>query len=65
MISKEEFIMIHELRKKGYSMCEIAKITRLDRKTVRKRLKEAKLMSIIRTTQRLSKLEPYKDFIVS
>lgn len=63
MISQEEFIMIHELRKKGYSIREIARISGLDRKTVRKRLKEAELQAVTRGGSKVTKLDPYKEFI--
>lgn len=65
MISQEEFIMIHELRKKGYSIRAIAKLTKIDRKTVRKRLKEAELKPLVKNSNRCSKLDDYKEFILN
>ena len=65
MISQEEFIMIHELRKKGYSIRAISKITKIDRKTVRKRLKEAELKPLMKNSNRCSKLSEYKEFILN
>lgn len=64
MISQEEFIMIHTLRKQGYSLREIAKISGIDRKTVRKRLKQPELSSIIRNNKKLGKLDEYKPYIL-
>ena len=40
MISKEEFIVIHTLKNRGYSIRAIARSVGLDRRTVTKRLKE-------------------------
>lgn len=64
MISQEEFIMIHTLRKQGYSLREIVKISGIDRKTVRKRLKQPELSSIIRNNKKLGKLDEYKPYIL-
>lgn len=64
MISKEDFIVVHALYEKGHNISEIAKLTRLDRKTVRKRLKEVILEPSTRTVTRPSKLAPYKDYIL-
>lgn len=63
MISKEDFIVIHSLYKKGKSKSEIAKLVKLDRKTVSKRLKEIELKTSSRVVTKPSKLEPYKEYI--
>lgn len=63
MISKEDFIVIHALYEKGHNVSQIATLTKLDRKTVRKRLKEVNLAKSTRTVTRPSKLDPYKQYI--
>lgn len=64
MISKEDFIVVHALFEKGYNISEISKLTKLDRKTVRKRLNEVELVPSSRTIIQPSKLEPYKTYIL-
>lgn len=64
MISQGEFIMIHELKKQGYSLRQIARISGLDRKTVCSRLKEHELKRNKRRRMS-SKLDPYKSFIIN
>lgn len=63
MIKAEDFIVIHSLFEKGISISEIARLTKLDRKTVRKRLKDIELKPSNRRVNRPSKLEPYKSYI--
>ena len=63
MINKEDFIVIHALHEKGHNISEIAKLTKLDRKTVRKRLKEVELSPSVRMVKQPSKLEAYKPYI--
>lgn len=63
MISKEDFIVVHALHEKGHNISEISKLTKLDRKTVRKRLNETVLAPSTRVVTQLSKLEPYKSYI--
>ncbi|MFN7093910.1 MAG: IS21 family transposase [Burkholderiales bacterium] len=63
MISKEDFIVLHELRNKGYSVRQIAKIMKLNRRTIARHLQEETLVKTKRATKRLSKLEPYKPYI--
>ena len=62
MISKEEFIVIHTLKKQGCSIREIARRMGMDRRTVSKRLKEGDLQPY---KQRIypSKLDNYKEYI--
>ena len=62
MISKEEFIVIHTLKEKGYSIRHIAKTLCLDRRTVTKRLKEKELQPY-KSRKYPSKLDPYKNGI--
>jgi transposase len=64
MIKKEDFIVIHALKEKGYNISEIAKLTKLDRKTVRKRLLDVALVITNRTSKNISKLEAYKPYIL-
>lgn len=64
MISKGDFIVIHEVKAKGYSNRKIAKMLKIDRKTVARLLKEDKYKEIVaRTASRVSILEPYKPYI--
>lgn len=64
MISKGDFIVIHELYAKGYSIRKIAKMVKLDRKTVTRKLKESSYPKvIIRKVNKPSILEPYKEHI--
>lgn len=52
MISRGNFIVIHELREKGYSIRKIAKILKLDRKTVTRRLNQIDYQPQTRTTKK-------------
>ena len=63
MIKKEDFIVIHALKEKGHNISQIAKLTKLDRKTVRKRLLDGELIVTNRTSKTVSKLEAYKGYI--
>jgi len=64
MISKEDFIVIHALFEKGHNISEISRLTKLDRKTVRKRLNEIELEPSTRIVSKPSKLDPYKSYIL-
>ena len=64
MITQGEFIMIHELKKQGHSIRAIARITKIDRKTVTKQLQKAKLHVAVRRIDKPLKLEPYKKHIL-
>ena len=44
MITNEEFVVIHTLKKQGHSIRSISKITRIDRRTISKRLKQDEKM---------------------
>ncbi len=63
MISQEDFIVIHSLYEKGSSINAIARLTNLDRKTVRKRLKEIELKPSKHEFIKPSKLDLYKPYI--
>ena len=62
MIQTEEFIVIHTLHKQGHSIRSIAKITKLDRRTVAKRLKEEEMKPYEKRSYQ-SLVDPFKDFI--
>ena len=62
MIQTEEFIVIHTLHKQGHSIRAIAKITKLDRRTVSKRLKEEEMKPYEERFYK-SLVDPFKDFI--
>lgn len=63
MINKEEFIVIHTLHKRGYSIRAISKIVGLDRRTISKRLQEKELKPYKKIEYR-SKLDPYREYII-
>lgn len=63
MISKEDFIVVHSLHDKGYSIRAIAKMTKLNRRTVAKRLKQQALIAPKRKVDTVSKLDNYKSYI--
>lgn len=62
MISKEEYIVIHTLKKQGCSIREIARRMGIDRRTVSKRLKEEELQPYKKRVYP-SKLDNYKEYI--
>lgn len=62
MISQEEFVVIHTLKKQGCSIREIARRMGLDRRTVSKRLKEEGLQPYKKRVYP-SKLDNYKAYI--
>ncbi|RTK99627.1 MAG: IS21 family transposase [Proteobacteria bacterium] len=64
MITQQEFIMIHELKKQGYSIRAIARITGKDRKTISRHLKNDQLAVIKRTNNKQSKLADFEGFII-
>ena len=63
MIDKEEFIVIHTLHKRGYSIRAISKIVELDRRTISKRLQEKDLKPYKKIEYK-SKLDLFKDYII-
>lgn len=63
MILKEDFVVIHELNKKGHSIREISRLMKLNRRTVKKSLMQESYKRSIRQYTGTSKLEPYKEYI--
>ena len=64
MISEGIFIVIHELYKQGNSIRAIARLLKMDRKTVKRKLENVINKPIKRAVKTESKLEPYKEYIV-
>jgi transposase len=62
MIKPEEVMNIRSLKKQGYSNRAIARMTGLDKRTVRKYLTEGEL-PIYKKINRQSKIDPYKPLI--
>lgn len=56
--------MIHSLYEKGHTISEIARLAKLNRRTVRNRLKESALKPAKRIVIKPSKLDPFKDYII-
>ncbi|MCL6576913.1 IS21 family transposase [Kyrpidia sp.] len=63
MIQNGEFYMIHEMRRRGMSITQIAEELGRDRKTIRKWLEKKEPEKYIRKEQRPSKLDPFKEYI--
>ncbi len=64
MISKGDFIVIQDLHAKGHSIREIARLMKINRRTVSKKLKESEYQPpALRNITKLSILEPYKQYI--
>lgn len=64
MISRSDFIVIHDLKAKGYSMRKIAKLLKISRITVAKKLQEKEPKEVSkRVIKKPSILEPYKKYI--
>jgi transposase len=64
MISRSEYIVIQELKAKGYSLRKIAKILKMDRRTVKRHLCQPEYMPKLSTHTVESKLDPYKEYII-
>lgn len=64
MITNEEFVVIHTLKKQGHSIRSISKITRIDRRTISKRLKQDEKMEYKKRVYK-SHLDKYKEYIIS
>lgn len=62
MITKKDYIVIHTLKHKGYSIRQIFKIVGYNRRTILKRLKQEDLKPYKKRVYK-SKLDPYKDYI--
>ncbi|MEW8979783.1 MAG: hypothetical protein AB2385_15445 [Symbiobacterium sp.] len=65
MVGAREMFYLRELYAKGYSIRAIARITGHDRKTVSKYIKAQLYPRYKRRPQKPSKLEPYKEYILS
>jgi len=63
MIKNGEFYMIHEMKKRGMNITQIADELGRDRKTIRKWLQKSEPVPYQRQVTRPSKLEPFKDYI--
>lgn len=64
MISKGDFIVIHDLYARGNSIREIARLMKLNRRTVRRKLQELEYQPPAkRNIVKPSILEPYKQYI--
>ncbi len=64
MIKNGEFYMIHEMRKRGMSITQIAEELGRDRKTIRKWLQKSEPVPYQRQVTRPGKLDPFKDYIL-
>ncbi len=62
MIKEDTWFQIKRLEKDGFSKSEIARLLGINRKTVRKAIREKKLPSYP-SQIRISKLDPFKDYI--
>ncbi|HHE05976.1 MAG TPA: IS21 family transposase, partial [Epsilonproteobacteria bacterium] len=62
MIKIEEFVVIHALKRQGHSIRSIARITKIDRRTISKRLKEQE-MKPYKERRYPSKVDSYKNYI--
>jgi len=63
MIKNGEFYMIHEMKKRGMNITQIADELGRDRKTIRKWLQKSEPVPCQRQIPRPGKLEPFKDYI--
>lgn len=63
MIKNGEFYMIHEMKKRGMNISQIANELGRDRKTISKWLAESEPKSYQRRSLHPSKLEPFKSYV--
>jgi transposase len=63
MIRNGEFYLIHDMRKRGMNVTQIAEEMGRDRKTIRKWLNEQEPRRYQRTVKKPCKLDAYKDYI--
>ncbi|MGP4073307.1 IS21 family transposase [Piscibacillus sp. B03] len=63
MVQNGEFFMIKEMYQKGWSITAISDKTEFDPKTIRKYIKSDQLPKRKQSSPRVSKLEPYKDYL--
>src|SRR5690606_6285502 len=64
MIKNGEFYMIHEMRKRGMSITQIAEELGRDRKTIRKWLQKSEPVPYQRQVTRPGKLDPFQDYVL-
>ncbi len=64
MLTKEEWLFIHNLYSKGFSVSEISRRTGYARETVRKYLNRETAPEFQKRPTRPSKLDPYKPYIL-
>ena len=60
----EDFLMIRELKQKGWTISAIAKETGFDRKTIRKYLEAETVPTSSKKRQKGSILDPYKPYLL-
>src|SRR5450756_3181869 len=65
MLEIEEYIMLRELRAKGFSITDISDKTGYDWKTVKKYLNSTTIPEPKQRVKKESKLDQYKDHIIS
>ena len=63
MISKGDFMSIHELYEQGTSIRQIAKIMQLDRKTVTRKIRQNEYSKATRSQKPAMLLDEYKNYI--
>ena len=63
MISKGNFIVIKDLYAKGHSIREIARLLKINRRTVAKKVRDVEYKHGSRVLTKPSILEPYKCYI--
>ena len=63
MVSKSEYIVIHDLFAKGYSIRKIAQMLKIDRKTVTRKLRAPEFQGMVRGRNKESLLDAYKPYI--
>ena len=65
MVQTEEMFMIKDMRSKGMYIKDIAKLTGRDPKTIRKYIQSRVLPEYTRSVKKESKLDPFKEYILS
>src|SRR5699024_12328927 len=64
LFRSEDFLMIRELKQKGWTISAIARETGFDRKTIQKYLKADTAPQSKKRQPRKSKLDPYKPYLL-
>ena len=62
MIKVDQFMDIHDLKRQGHSIRDIARLSGLSRNTVRKVLRGEHTLRM-KPTSRASQLDPFKDYL--